>query len=178
MTFEELGKLFPVIICEPSDKWPEHYQSEYGLIVDSLSKSDIVSIDHIGSTAIPNLKAKPTIDILLQISENTDSQKIIETFKSLGYQYIEQPGNPPPHMMFVKGYSAEGFRGQAFHIHVRYKGDWDEIYFRDYLVKHRNIAKKYEELKIKLADKYKNDREAYTNAKTEFIEKVNRLARK
>lgn len=81
-------------------------------------------------------------------------------------------------MMFVKGYTEEGFKGQVFHIHVRYKGDWDEIYFRDYLKSHPETAKKYGELKLKLVEKFRNDREKYTESKTNFIKKINKLARK
>jgi GrpB-like predicted nucleotidyltransferase (UPF0157 family) len=66
MSFEKLGQLFPIVICEHSNKWAEFYQTECKLILDSFSKSDIISIDHIGSTAMPGLKAKPTIDILLK----------------------------------------------------------------------------------------------------------------
>lgn len=178
MTTEELGKLFPIIIQEPSDKWTDLYQEEQKLIIDSFQQSDIIRIDHIGSTAIPGIKAKPTIDILLQVSKQIDTEKIIDDFKSLEYQYIKQPKNPPPHMMFVKGYTFDGFKGQAYHVHVRYSGDWDEIYFRDYLIKHKEVAKEYEDLKLELAEKFKNDRETYTDAKTDFIEKVNKLARK
>jgi GrpB-like predicted nucleotidyltransferase (UPF0157 family) len=54
------------------------YQAERKKIFDSISESEIIRINHIGSTAIPNLKAKPTIDILVQVSENTDSDKIIQ----------------------------------------------------------------------------------------------------
>ena len=68
MTIGELGKLFPIIISDYSDKWAYFYNSEAKLISDSFSRTEIVKIDHIGSTAIPRLKAKPTIDILLQVS--------------------------------------------------------------------------------------------------------------
>lgn len=177
MSIEQLGELFPIIISDPSEKWPQIYQAERKLILESIPEAYIERIDHIGSTAVPDLKAKPTIDILLQVSKNSNANEIITAFKNLGYHYTEQPDNPPPHMMFVKGYTEQGFKGQAYHVHVRYKGDWNEIYFRDYLIKHKNIAKEYEELKLKLAAKYKNNREEYTNAKTDFIEKVNRLAK-
>jgi GrpB-like predicted nucleotidyltransferase (UPF0157 family) len=178
MTLEKLGQIFPIIICEPSEKWQDFFQTESKLIADSFSKSDIVRIDHIGSTAIPELKAKPTIDILLQVSNQIDTQKLDDVFKPLGYQLTKQPDNPPPHMTFVKGYTNHGFNGQAYHVHIRYKGDWDEIRFRDYLINHKEIAKDYEDLKLQLADKYKNDREAYTDSKTNFIEKINKLTRK
>jgi GrpB-like predicted nucleotidyltransferase (UPF0157 family) len=61
-------------------------------------------------------------------------------------------------------------------VHIRYRGDWDEIRFRDYLIQHRDVANAYEALKLQLAEKYKNDREAYTEGKSEFIGKVMKLA--
>jgi len=178
MTLNQLGQLFPITIQDYSDKWSEFYQSESKLIIDSFSKSDFVRIDHIGSTAIPGLKAKPTIDILLQVSGHIDIHKIKRVFKSLGYNINEHPENPPPHLTFVKGYTKYGIKGQSYHVHIRYKGDWNEIRFRDYLINHKEIAKEYENIKLELADKYRNDREAYTAAKTDFIEKINKLTQK
>ncbi len=178
MSPEELGKLFPIVLAEPSADWASLFQAEKEAIIETLPTEIIVSVDHIGSTAIPGIKAKPTIDILLQITPQTDNQKFIDTFKTMGYHYTEQPDNPPPHMMFVKGYTIRGFKGQVYHIHVRYSGDWDEIYFRDYLLKYKEIANEYEKLKIKLAEEFRNDREGYTKAKTYFIEGVNEIARK
>jgi GrpB-like predicted nucleotidyltransferase (UPF0157 family) len=78
-------------------------------------------------------------------------------------------------MTFVKGYTAQGFKGQAYHVHIRYPGDWPEIRFRDYLINNSAVAKEYETLKLTLAEKYPNDREAYTASKTEWIEKINQL---
>ncbi len=178
MTLEKLGQLFPIILCDHSDKWIGLYQSERNLILNNFSQADIVQIDHIGSTSIPGIKAKPTIDILLQISEHIDSNTLKKIFKSLDYHHNDCPDNPPPHLMFVKGYSPAGYIGQAYHVHIRYKGHWDEIRFRDYLINHEETAKEYETIKLKLADKYRNDREAYTNSKTDFIEKINTLTRK
>ncbi len=178
MTTEELGQLFPVVVKDYSDRWPDLYISEAKLITGSFSPTEIVKIDHIGSTAIPGLKAKPTIDILLQVAGQINIQKIKNVFASLNYHINEHPENPPPHLTFVKGYTARGFKGQAYHVHVRYKGDWDEIRFRDYLINHVEVAKEYESLKLELADKYKNNRGKYTGLKTEFIQRVNILARK
>jgi GrpB-like predicted nucleotidyltransferase (UPF0157 family) len=178
MTIGELGQLFPIIITDYSDKWHDLYKAEVKLLTDSLLQSDLVKIDHIGSTAIPGLKAKPTIDILMQVTEQIDIQKLKDTFKSLGYLINKHPENPAPHLTFVKGYTKQGFKGQAYHVHIRYPGDWDEIRFRDYLIRNKEIAKEYETLKLKLAEKYPNDREAYTDSKTEWIEKINNLTRK
>lgn len=177
-TIAELGQLFPIIISDYSDKWPDLYALESKIITDSFSKAEIVRIDHIGSTAIPRLKAKPTIDILLQVTEQIDIQKLKDTFKSIGYEINNHPENPAPHLTFVKGYTNQGFKGQAYHVHIRYRGDWDEIRFKDYLIKHNDIAKEYESLKLELAEKYKHNRELYTDSKTEWIKKINNLTRK
>ncbi len=178
MTIGELGQLFPIIITDYSDKWYDLYKAEVKLLTDSLLQSDLVRIDHIGSTAVPGLKAKPTIDILMQVTEQIDIQKLKDIFTSLGYLINKHPENPAPHLSFVKGYTKQGFKGQAYHVHIRYRGDWDEIRFRDYLIKNKEIAKEYETLKLKFAAKYPNDREAYTDSKTEWIEKINNLTRK
>ena len=178
MTTKELGQLFPIIIEDYSDKWSDLYKEEAKLITESFSPTEIVKIDHIGSTAIPGLKAKPTIDILIQVTEQIDTQKLKETFKSLGYLINTHPENPAPHLTFVKGYTKQGFKGQVYHVHIRYQGDWNEIRFRDYLISHKEIAKEYETLKLEFAKKYQYDREAYTDSKTAWIEKINALTRK
>jgi GrpB-like predicted nucleotidyltransferase (UPF0157 family) len=175
---EELGRLFPIIILEPNPAWPFLFRSEKMKIEKCLGLQNIISLEHIGSTAVPGLKAKPSIDILLEIPDEADNHILIFKLKELAYEFIPQPENPPPHMMLAKGYTMQGMKGQAFHIHVRYKGDWDEIYFRDYLIKNAEIAKEYAILKENLAILHKNDREAYTDAKTEFVKRISELARK
>jgi GrpB-like predicted nucleotidyltransferase (UPF0157 family) len=177
-SIDELGKLFPIVISNPNPKWGKIFKQEKEKIISILGMDIIDQIEHIGSTAVPNLKAKPTIDILLIIKNNVNLEKIILQLGNLGYHYISKQENPPPHMMFAKGYSKNGYVGQAFHIHIRYKGDWDEIYFRDYLLKNPDVAKEYEKLKLKLAKRHKHNREEYTEAKTDFIKKINKLARK
>lgn len=152
MSTEELGQLFPIIIKEYSDRWPGLYLEEAKTITNAFRQNDIKKIDHIGSTAISGIKAKPTIDILLQVLENMNIEKLKETFQSLGYLLNEHPENPAPHLTFVKGYTPQGFRGQAYHVHIRFPGDWSEIRFRDYLNNQPEIAKEYESLKLQLAD--------------------------
>ncbi len=89
-----------------------------------------------------------------------------------------KPDNPAPHMMFIKGYTPRGFKGQAFHVHIRYPNDWDEVIFRDYLVTHPEVALVYGKLKIKLKNQFEPDRDAYTNGKTDFVKNVCKFARK
>lgn len=177
MTNEELWELFPIILSEHDRGWAQRYWRERDKIAAAAGEENIVRISHIGSTAVPGLIAKPTIDILLEIKESCDAERLKEALVSAGYIFIAQPGNPPPHMTFLKGYTPEGFKGQAYHVHVRYAGDWGEHYFRDYLQAHRDAAEAYGRLKTELLGKYERDRDGYTEAKSDFIKKYTALAR-
>jgi GrpB-like predicted nucleotidyltransferase (UPF0157 family) len=178
MTFAELGRLFPIILVLHDPAWAGLYAAEKDRIVAAVGNKNIARISHYGSTAVPGLIAKPTIDILLEIREGTDTETLIQNITGIGYGYDPQPRDHPPHMMFMKGYSPRGFVGQAYHIHVRYSGDWDELAFRDYLISHPGTAREYERVKIRLKEKFEFDREAYTHGKGEFIRAVVQEARK
>ena len=178
LSTEELGSLFPIIITDHNPEWKQIFHDEKDRIITSIGNDKIICIEHIGSTTIPHMKAKPTIDILIEIKKQVKPEGLIKAFQKLDYHYIHRPENPPPHMMFTKGYTIHGFVGQAFHLHIRYKGDWEEIRFRDYLITHPHVAKAYEELKVRLAHTFKHNREAYTEGKTAFITSINTLAKK
>ena len=75
------------------------------------------------------------------------------------------------------GYTPQGFADKVYHIHLRYQGDHDELYFRDYLRNHAQVAKAYEALKLALWSQYEHNRDAYTDAKTDFIQTWTRQAR-
>lgn len=177
LTPAELGKLFPIILADYDERWPRFYEEERTALRAALAGIPVRGIEHIGSTAVPGLRAKPTIDILVQVEPSADSEAIIGAMKRSGYEYTARPENPPPHMMFMKGYTPRGFRGQAVHVHVRHPGDWDEPRFRDYLITHPGTAREYEALKEELARGFPNDREAYTEGKTEFVRRVTGEAR-
>lgn len=177
LSAEELGLLFPIIIIDYNPDWPELYLHEKQKIVETLGAGIISGIEHIGSTAVPGLCAKPTIDILIEINEDTNTKMLIERLHKINYQFIPKPENPPPHMIFAKGYSKDGISGQTFHVHIRYPGDWDEIVFRNYLIDNQNAAQEYAELKKKLAEKYRNDRDKYTENKSTFISNAVQIAR-
>jgi GrpB-like predicted nucleotidyltransferase (UPF0157 family) len=177
MTNEELWELFPIILIVHNPMWVEGYSKEKSVLAQAVGIQNIVRMNHIGSTAIPNLIAKATIDILLEIQDDTDIDRLISNMQSVGYIYSEQPNNPAPHMMFMKGYTPQGFEGQVFHVHARYSGDWDELYFRDYLLAHPETADEYGTLKLELKKEYEHDRDGYTYAKTDFIKRITKLAR-
>jgi GrpB-like predicted nucleotidyltransferase (UPF0157 family) len=178
MTTDELGQLFPIIIVDYNPDWPRLASIESSNIMEAVGKDFITRIEHIGSTAVPGLCAKPTIDFLLEILEITNCNILIEQLQKIGYHFIPKHENPPPYMMFAKGYSESGITGQAFHIHVRYPGDWDELVFRDYLIKNISVTAEYSILKRKLAAEFKCDREKYTDSKSTFIKNTTLTARK
>ena len=178
MTNEELWVLFPIILSKHRAEWAKFYEQEKDTIISALGTKNISRINHIGSTSVPGLIAKPTIDILLEIPTDADIPSLTAALISAGYICNTQPNNPAPHLMFMKGYTPQGFRGQAVHLHVRFPGDWDELYFRDYLRSHPETAKSYGKLKQNLQLRYEHDRDAYTEAKTDFIQEATRLARK
>lgn len=177
MTNEELWQLFPIIITEHDQSWKDNYTKEKLILEHAVGINNIIRISHFGSTAVPDLLAKPTIDILLEVVNEIDKDKLIKDIESVGYGYTPQPNNPAPHMMFMKGYTPRGFEGQVVHIHVRYSGDWDELYFRDYLISHQKVADEYGKLKLQLMNQYKNDRDKYTLEKTAFIQNITKKAR-
>lgn len=178
MTNEELWALFPILLVPHNPKWALRFARERERIARAVSAANIVRISHIGSTAVPGLISKPTIDILLEIADGCDPEQLKTALTADGWLYSPQRNNPPPHMMFMKGYTPQGFARQAFHLHVRYAGDWDELYFRDYLISHPDIALAYGALKERLKAQYEHDRDAYTEAKTEFVRAHTAKARK
>jgi GrpB-like predicted nucleotidyltransferase (UPF0157 family) len=178
MSNEELWQLFPIILEEHNPIWKENYIRLEQEIKNRLGIENISRINHIGSTYVTGLLSKPTIDILLEIVEDLDLNFLKQSMLDLGYIFCPQPKKTEPKMMFMQGYIEQGFHGQVVHLHVRYSGDWDELYFRDYLVSHPKVAHEYGELKKKLQEKFEYDRDGYTEAKGEFIRKVTELARK
>jgi GrpB-like predicted nucleotidyltransferase (UPF0157 family) len=181
MPEEEIGRLFPIIVVPYNDEWELLFEKEKELIVNLLHKEFTLTVEHFGSTSVKELSAKPTIDILIEIPQLTGNIKelIINKMRSIGYENMRN-AEKEKQMTFGKGYGLNGICGQTYHAHIREKSNdfQDEIYFRDYLRRHAGVRKDYEKLKIALAEKYKYNRESYTNAKTDFITAVTEQAKK
>ena len=170
---EELGKLFPVEVVPYNPHWPFLFEKEKEILIHTLGYKAALRIEHFGSTAVPELASKPTIDILIEIPFLTNQLKewIIDKMKTIGYNFIWRTDDKIPYMMFAKGYHITGRKEQTFHIHMGEHDHslWDRLYFRDYLRQNPATLKEYETLKINLAAKLRYDRDAYTLAKTDFI---------
>ena len=168
---EERARLFPIIINEYNPAWQQWYAEEKERLIQLIGADMIRRIAHIGSTAVPGLAAKPTVDILLEIAEDADIEELAGSMPDDEYDCLRQQSIPTAdRILFLKGYTPTGFAERVFHIHVRSPGDWDEIYFRDYLIANPEAADAYSALKRKLKEQYEHDRDAYTNAKGEFIQ--------
>ncbi|WML32723.1 GrpB family protein [Clostridium sp. OS1-26] len=178
MSLEELWELFPIILKEHNPAYKEWYLSEKGGIVNAIGENNIKQINHIGSSAIEGLIAKPTVDILLEINCNCDIEQIKYKLSNAGWTLMSYENKPDLKMSFNKGYTPNGFAEKVFHLHVRFSGDWNELYFRDYLLIHKEVAEEYGKLKQELKEQYKHNRDGYTTAKTEFIMKYTKIARK
>lgn len=174
MTLAELWELFPIYLITPDPKWKKQYLEEEKLLTTCLPSVSKIRISHVGSTAINNIWAKPIVDILVEIP----TELSMETYKEvlLKNDYLCH-NEERTRMDFNKGYTPDGFAEKVFHLHLRFIGDNDELYFRDYLNEHEEVAKEYEKLKLSLWPLYEHDRDGYTNAKGEFIKKNTILAK-
>ncbi|ODM26212.1 GrpB family protein [Acetivibrio mesophilus] len=170
MTLRELWQLFPIQLTEHKECWKDWYREEKEFLSSFLPKN--VQIHHIGSTSINGIWAKPIIDILVE-ARPVEHQAIYELLLRNGYLCMDQSQN---RMDFNKGYTPDGFADRVFHLHLRNFGDNDELYFRDYLREHLEIAKEYENLKLSLWKKFEFDRNGYTKMKTDFIRKYTNMA--
>lgn len=177
MTLEELWELFPIVLREYHREYPTWYESEKEELVKNFGDGTIVRINHIGSTAIPGILSKPTIDILMEINRDTDISYITDKLRSMDWILMKELKGPDFIQVYNKGYTKYGFAEKVYHLHVRYAGDWDELYFRDYLKEHPQAAKEYSELKIRLMEEFRHNRDAYTDGKEEFVKKYSEIAR-
>lgn len=116
--------------------------------------------------------SKPTVDILLELTAAASVALASERLKT---EWILMSENREPlKLAFNKGYTEDGFAERVFHLHVRRAGDWDELYFRDYLRGHGETAEAYGRLKQELLQKYCHNRDAYTGRQSGIREKIYR----
>ena len=175
MTLEELWELFPIFLVEHNDMWADDYKEMENLLQDLFADCPIHRISHIGSTAIKGIWAKSIVDVMVEIPENNRLEDMARILEQNSFRIMSAEKN---RASLNLGYTQNGFADKVYHIHLRYAGDNDELYFRDYLNAHPDVAKEYETLKLRLWKQYEYNRDAYTNAKTDFVSKWTAEARK
>jgi GrpB-like predicted nucleotidyltransferase (UPF0157 family) len=156
----------PIRIVPYDPKWPERFERERAALEDAIGEWVDGGVHHMGSTAVPGLEAKPVIDILVGVSSLEESRACFDRLGGLEYLYA--PYRSKEMHWFCKPNPSR----RTHHLHLVPTGSkrfGDELAFRDYLRAHGDVAEEYGELKCRLAEEFRHDREAYTEAKTEFI---------
>lgn len=167
----------PVELSEYDPEWPALFEAEADALHAILPPESTGRIEHIGSTAVPGLAAKPIIDILIETpSLQRVQEEIAPILTARGYEFFWRPG-PDALAWFIKRDEA-GARTHHIHFMTPGRGFQDRISFRDHLRTNPAAASAYAELKRKAAAAHGNDRRAYAAAKTDFIRKALRDAGK
>lgn len=161
---------------EYNPEWADMFEQEKKLLRETFGDR-IIAIEHIGSTAIPAIPAKPIIDINVAITSLNDIGEFITKLQELGYEYIPErrfsdrqffPKGPSEkrthHLNLVEINSATGWKNQ--------------LLFRDYLRTHPAVRDEYAALKRELAEKYADNRDEYTERKGNFVMRIIEEARK
>jgi len=156
-------------LVEYDPAWPARFEEMADRLRSTIAPDIALRIEHYGSTAIPNMTAKPVIDILLEVPSFAEARRsLIPIFNKPGCEYWWYDD----HMCFILRREPMGIR--THHIHAAPKGHriWEGVAFRDYLRSHADEAARYATLKRQLAEAHTTDREAYTSAKGDFVYEV------
>jgi GrpB-like predicted nucleotidyltransferase (UPF0157 family) len=156
-----------VILVPWTEQWEKEFISEKQEIETQVGPF-FLAIHHIGSTAVKNLSAKPIIDIAIEIKDKDNAIACIQGLEELGYVYKGETALPERYYL-TKG------TPRTHQIHMFHKGNHyirKHLAFRDYLRINEDDRKRYEQLKVRLANTHSNDRIAYSDAKTDFVKEI------
>ncbi len=161
----------PIAIVRYESQWPREFDAER-VRLEQVFKGVPVVVEHVGSTAVPGLGAKPIIDIMIGLLRLEEAEVRAPALEQIGYEYV------PAHELELPGRryfrKVQGER-RSHHLHAVVRGSefWRRhLLFRDYLRQHDSTAVEYFELKQKLASMHRTNRRAYLEAKSDFIEAV------
>ncbi len=165
-----------VEIADYDPRWPELFASE-AVPLRSAFGASLVALEHIGSTSVPGLAAKPVVDIQAVVRSLPEMNGVTPCVVALGWQQRLFALDPERRLYFKK-YNADGLRTWQLHVYeASHPSAAAHLLFRDYLRAHPEEAQRYAALKRELAAGFRTDRLAYNEAKTEYIEAVVAKAR-
>jgi len=159
----------PVIVVDYDPAWPSLYEAERKRILGAAGVK-ILSIEHVGSTSVPGLGAKPIIDIIAGVDSKRAADECVELLKPVGYTDVTPEDSPEWFYCLGRGPHSVGY-----HLHLVLEGSQfhlKHIVFRDYLRSHPEATAEYYELKKRLSTQYRENRVAYTDSKSVFIDAV------
>jgi GrpB-like predicted nucleotidyltransferase (UPF0157 family) len=154
---------------QPYDpEWPKAFEKEKAAL-RAVFGNKLIAIEHIGSTSVPGLAAKPIIDMVAAVDSFDNLADFTVPLQAIGYEYMPERMFPD-RKFFPKGVRAN----RTHHLNLVLKNDFDQwikpIAFRDYLRSHAQDRQEYERIKYKLAAVHSRDRKTYTAAKNNFIQ--------
>ncbi len=159
----------PIRLIPYDATWPERFAEERDALDEAVGSWATGGIHHVGSTAVPGLEAKPVIDILIGVDSLETSRACFDPLAKLSYLYA--PYRADEMHWFCKPHPSR----RTHHLHLvptdsqRFR---EELAFRDALQQRAQTAEEYTALKRDLAERFANDRETYTEAKSDFIRRV------
>jgi len=152
------------------DEWVNLFRKEAQVLMELLPEEYLLEFHHIGSTAIPEMPAKPIIDIGVMISSFEEGKdKIVPLMIKSGYVYKWREDRKPGFMTFIKH---SGDTGYEIHMAIEEHGFWDCLYFREFLKKHSSEARNYFDLKNELIKQFGEDHDAYNSGKVDYINRI------
>lgn len=162
-----------VEVIAPQENWLTCFEQEKSRL-EMIFTQQIVSIEHIGSTAIKNSSAKPVIDLLMVVKaiQKIDSYNL--ALEKIGYECLGENGIPE------RRFFAKGGENRTHHLHVFQEGNSEikrHLVFRDFMNHHPEQVEAYSQLKINLANKFPYDIESYVAGKDTFIKEIDQKAR-
>lgn len=155
-------------------RWREAFEAEAKRVAAALGEN-VSAVHHIGSTAIPDIYAKPVVDLLIEVGDINEVDGRSSAMESLGYEVLGEYGIPG--RRYFRKDNPEGIR--THHIHAFAAGSAEaarHLAFRDYMIAHPFDAQRYSELKRKLAEQHPQSPEEYMDGKDGFIKEMERRA--
>ena len=157
-----------VILVDYQQSWQQQFQQEKQRLREACRK--LTTVEHVGSTAIPGLVAKPLLDIAIALASFEEGEEVVPCITRLGYEYFGEHGIPGRFYFVLRD------QGRSLaHIHMYEKSHpdlRDLIAFKTYLLQHPEAVKAYADLKLELYAKYPTERSRYTSAKGAFIQGI------
>ncbi len=170
------GLALKVMVVEYSPGWPELFEQEKHLLQKVLANTGVV-IEHVGSTSVVGLAAKPIIDLMLGLPDFSQADSLIPKITALGYVYISKYEDVMPDRRY---FTKKQGQTTTHHIHMVEIGSefWQRhLLFRNFLRQNPQVAQAYAAFKKALAQREWQDGNDYAEAKTEFIRSIEAQAR-
>ena len=165
-----------VLLREYEASWPQLYEAEKTLVLGQIGEH-LLAIEHIGSTSVPGLSAKPIIDMLLGVETLDPADVCLVPLQQVGYEYLPHRTAFTKARRFLRKYPLGGLVGYHLHLLQPSNPYWTLLLvFRNYLRHHPPTAQEYNLLKQQLAVQFRTDPLAYLHGKADFIHTVLHLA--